>query len=571
MKRNKIAFKILLATSWIGLAATPILTLASCSNNEKDLIPNKARELSSKTIIHFFNDVCAYPHPTYWFGPLNKHLTEYIEEKYGITVHRDDYLKSTAQTDWDAKYKNYYGNIWFDIPASKGYENFPKVALQGHMDMVIDGISLEEAKTTPIVPEFDIEEETNASIIHSKDHKTSLGADDGIGMSIILSLIEDKSINHGPIKVLFTADEEDGLIGAANLGMKKDSSEKYDVLSDCKYLLNIDNESLGELIKSSGGLRYFWYQFNDKDASGNAKPVEIDSALTNQFTISASGFRGGHSGDDISHHANAIKAVLDVLNEFNNKENSKIQLISASTSANVVNTIPRDAKFLFATNVNKDKINAQIQTVINDLKGKYTAEDFNAIKIECNANENIETKGLGLDISSKLITMMSKFWFGVKDYLIPDKMPSISANVGPINLSINNETNLYTFKFGTASRSCYRNVLTDFENENKKLSDDYLGPDHYNLFGNAPPFEPEEKNTLRATLIDGFTKYGTASKITYTHGGLEISYFKEINPNIILTSVGAQIRNCHTINETFYIDTIAPTIEAILYTLPLLK
>ena len=230
MKKSKIFLNALLATSSIGLVTAPILTLASCGNNEKDQIPKKANELSLNTLVHFFNDICKFPHPTYWFGPLNKHLTNFIEEKFGVTVYRDDYLKSTAQEQWDAQYKDYYGNIWFDIPASSGYENYPKVILQGHMDMVIDGMSVEEAKTTPIKPELDFDEDTGAPIMHSEGHKTSLGADDGIGLSIILSLIEDKTINHGPIRVLFTADEEDGLIGAANLGIKEGSEKKYDVL-----------------------------------------------------------------------------------------------------------------------------------------------------------------------------------------------------------------------------------------------------------------------------------------------------------------------------------------------------
>ena len=571
MKKSKLIFNTLLATSSIGLVTTPILTLASCSNNENDPIPTKAEELANKTIAHFVNDICPNPHPTYWFGPLNKHLTELVEDKLGVTVHRDDYLKSQAQAEWADEYKDYYGNIWFDVPASEGYENYPKVVLQGHMDMVIDGITIEKAKTTPIEPQFDFDKDTGAKIIHSKDHKTSLGADDGIGLSIILSIIEDSTIKHGPIRVLITADEEDGLIGAANLGIKEGSEEKYDVLGDCKYLINIDNETLGELVKSSGGIRYFWYEFNDDDAEGMAKPVDIDTSLTNQFQISATQFKGGHSGDNIIGHANAIKAILDVLSEFNDKDGQKIQLISASANTNVVNSIPRDSVFTFATNVSKDKIEAKMQQVINGYKEKYTKEDYEHIKFQCETLQQTVTKGLGLETSKNLIGMMSSFWFGVKDYLVPNEVPSISANIGPISLNIDAETGLYKYLFGTASRSCYKDALENFEAENKKLSDDYLGPDHYELFGNAPPFQPEKSNNLRDILIDGFSKYGVTPKIKDQHGGLEISYFKEINPNIIQTSLGVTLHDCHTINETFFVDTLAPTIKAILYTLPLLK
>jgi hypothetical protein len=89
------------------------------------------------------------------------------------------------------------------------------------------------------------------------------------------------------------------------------------------------------------------------------------------------------------------------------------------------------------------------------------------------------------------------------------------ANIGPINLAID-DTDLYTFKFGTASRSCYRNILEDFERQNAKLSNDFLGHNHYDVFGKAPPFEPEEVNSLRSILADGFTKYGITPQIADT-------------------------------------------------------
>ena len=113
--------------------------------------------------------------------------------------------------------------------------------------------------------------------------------------------------------------------------------------------------------------------------------------------------------------------------------------------------------------------------------------------------------------------------------------------------------------------------MEDFESQNIKLSNDFLGLDHYDVFGKAPPFEPEEVNNLRSILADGYTKYGITPQISDTPSGLEISYFKEINPSIIQTSVGATILNCHTIHETMYLDTLVPTIEALLYSLSLLK
>ena len=111
--------------------------------------------------------------------------------------------------------------------------------------MVIDGMTYEEAKTTPVKPVIDKEKD----IITTEGQKTSLGADDGAGSCIALALLDSDKVAHGPLRMLITADEEDGMLGANVLDPA--------ALEGAKYLMNIDGDHLGYIVNSSGGMRAF--------------------------------------------------------------------------------------------------------------------------------------------------------------------------------------------------------------------------------------------------------------------------------------------------------------------------
>ncbi|MCQ2748007.1 MAG: hypothetical protein MJ223_01935 [Mycoplasmoidaceae bacterium] len=126
------------------------------------------------------------------------------------------YLKSRAKalaglTDEDIHVDNAH-NIYFDIPATSGFEDADMIILQGHSDMIVAGLTDEQAKTTPI--DAVIENGT----LHSRNYKTSLGADDGAGIAIALTILKNRDkFNHGPIRFLMTADEDIGMVGAKAL------------------------------------------------------------------------------------------------------------------------------------------------------------------------------------------------------------------------------------------------------------------------------------------------------------------------------------------------------------------
>ena len=202
-----------------------------------------------------------------------------------------DYLEK-----WAKKHKIQYiredcGNIIMTVPATKGMEDRPMVALQAHMDMVCE-------KNGDKVHDFDkdpIEAVIKGEWVHANG--TTLGADDGIGVAAALAVITEPKVKHGPLECIFTVDEETGLTGAMALDPKHLQS---------RILLNLDSEDEGEIfIGCAGGMDTIvkiWYELEPAPENATA------------YRITVKGLKGGHSGDDINKNlANANKLLTRIL------------------------------------------------------------------------------------------------------------------------------------------------------------------------------------------------------------------------------------------------------------------
>ena len=125
---------------------------------------------------------------------------------------------------------------------------------------------------------------------------TTLGADDGIGISVQLAVLEAGNIAHGPLECLFTRDEETGLTGA--FGLKPGWLKG-------RILINLDSEDEGQVfIGCAGG----------KDTVASL-PLITEKMPEGHvcYKLSMTGLKGGHSGDDINKgFGNATK----LLNRF---------------------------------------------------------------------------------------------------------------------------------------------------------------------------------------------------------------------------------------------------------------
>ena len=154
------------------------------------------KELEPKLIWGIFDEITKVPRPSKKEGKIREFLLDFAK-KHNIA----------AKTDA-------IGNVAMRVEATPGKEGVETLVLQAHMDMVPN-------QTKPATHNFEtdpIQTVVDGEWVHTKDFKTTLGADNGIGMAAALAVLTDKTIAHGPLEALFTVDEETGLTGAKNLG-----------------------------------------------------------------------------------------------------------------------------------------------------------------------------------------------------------------------------------------------------------------------------------------------------------------------------------------------------------------
>ena len=173
-------------------------------------------------VLKEFERIAAIPRPSKHEGTVADYLVDRLKA-LGAKVEKDE-----------------TGNVIAEIAAPSS-EGKPQFVLQAHMDMVC--VSDGKKPYNPLTDSIKLVRKGK----YLKADGTSLGADDGIGIAIILYLLENRA-KEGitlPLKVIFTVDEEVGMTGASKL------DEKH--LNGAKYLLNIDSENAEELVIGSAG------------------------------------------------------------------------------------------------------------------------------------------------------------------------------------------------------------------------------------------------------------------------------------------------------------------------------
>jgi dipeptidase D len=259
---------------------------------------NNLQNLKPSLLWKHFSAICSIPHPSKHEQKLSQYITDFAKQ------HQLDLKKDNI------------GNLLVCKKATIGKEYSPTLILQSHLDMVPqkhDSIE-HDFLTDPIKPFSDGE--------WVRAQGTTLGADNGIGVAISLAVLEDTTLEHGPLEVLLTIDEETGMTGVKNLDT---------CLLQGKMLINLDTEDDRELcIGCAGGV----------DAVAIAKPVfELVPDNRVSFKISVEGLRGGHSGIDIhTGRGNAIKLLNRTLYMASEQFNIGI---SSFNGGNVRNAIPR--------------------------------------------------------------------------------------------------------------------------------------------------------------------------------------------------------------------------------------
>ena len=251
------------------------------------------------------------------------------------------------------------GNVLIRKPASPGYEKHPTVVLQSHIDMVWQ-------KNSDSNFDFDtqgIQMLMDGDFVRAEG--TTLGADNGIGVSTIFATLESKTMKHPPLECLFTIDEETGMTGAKELDPNWVKG---------KVLLNLDTEMDNELtIGCAGGA--------DVTAKASYSP---EGALADclAFDLHVRGLTGGHSGMDIHlGRANANKVMNRILWHGHHKFGLCIVRVEGGSLRNAIPReskatilIPRDQADAFGLWIMRESLTIRAENEITDPQLQITCQ-----------------------------------------------------------------------------------------------------------------------------------------------------------------------------------------------------
>jgi len=414
-------------------------------------------------------------------------------------------------------------NVIIKKPASKGMENRKTVVLQSHLDMV-------HQKNNDTVFDFEtegIQMEIKEDWIHAKG--TTLGADNGIGVAAIMSVLEATDIAHPAIEALFTIDEETGMTGAMEL--------KPGYLSG-DILLNLDTEDDDEIsIGCAGGI----------DITASLEYDEISTPEnTSAYTITVNGLQGGHSGMDIHKgFGNANKIINRIL--FDGFDNFEMQIAEVK-GGNLRNAIPRES---YAIVVVKDKFKAAFEHEFDFISATIKKE-LKVQEIDLNIsleNTSLPSKVMNPEAQEKLVKSIYAAHNGV--YTMVASIPNLvetSNNIARIVVKDGNvEIACLTRSFSESGKMDLANSLRsvfELANFSVKTSGDYPGWE--------PDTTTEILTVLKTLYIELFKE---EPNVMACHAGLECGILGTHYPAMEMISFGPTIRGAHSPDERVNISS----------------
>ncbi len=462
--------------------------------------------LSPERVWFYFGEICKVPRPS----KKEKLIADYI-----IGIARE--LNLDYEVDET-------GNILIRKPATEGYDHFPVVVLQSHMDMVCEKNSdtYHDFENDPIIPRIEGE--------WVKATGTTLGADDGIGIAAQLAILDSTDIEHGPLEMLFTVDEETGLTGANGLkaGFLKGN-----------ILLNLDSEDEGELfIGCAGG------QDTKVLMSYSKVAVNYDFA---GYQIKVTGLQGGHSGDDINKgRGNAVKILNRLLWSSSHLFEARISEIDGG---NLRNAIAREA---FANIIVPNRFNKEFIQYV---------KKFNAIvKEEYRINEPaLLVSYQPTELPSFIIDSSTQERLLNALYACPHGVIAMSADVPNF---VETSTNLASVKMndkvieiGTSQRSSSEHGKQDVLNMVESVFRLAGGKISHN--DGYPGWTPNPKSPILDITRKAYVKlFDQDPKVLAIHAGLECGLIGEQYPGIDMISYGPTIKGAHSPDERLQINTV---------------
>jgi len=419
---------------------------------------------------------------------------------------------------------DHIGNVIIKKPATPGMEDRKIVVLQSHLDMV-------HQKNNDTV--FDFATEGIKMIVDGdwiKADGTTLGADNGIGVASIMTLLASTDIAHPPLEALFTIDEETGMTGALEL--------KGGML-DADIMLNLDTEDDDELtIGCAGGI--------DVTAAG-AYTVTSTPQGNVAYTLNVKGLSGGHSGMDINKGlGNANKLMNRLLTEISNECDLAIHTIDGG---GLRNAIPRESVSTISVSSGQEALlEAVVEKIGSQLIEEYTSTDTNMEVVL----EPIDTPAecIQSEFARNLLRAV---------YACPSGIYRLSPDIDDLVQTSNNLARVLA-KDGEYKILCLTRSSVDTEKMDLaqaiKSTFELIGAT-VSYSGDYPGWTPKPNAGIVHLMKNLYQEmYNEEAHVYACHAGLECGILGTNYPEMEMISFGPNIRGAHSPDERVQISSV---------------
>nr|WP_300788322.1 aminoacyl-histidine dipeptidase [uncultured Acetatifactor sp.] len=460
--------------------------------------------LEPQNVFHFFEEITKIPHGSGNVGQISDYLVKFARDR-GLYCIQDE-LK----------------NIIIVKEAVPGYEDEPTVILQGHMDMV-----------AVKKPDCDIDMAKEGLRIAVRGDEiyaegTSLGGDDGIAVAYALALLDSDTIKHPRLEVIVTVDEEVGMDGARGIDLSMLTGNR---------MVNLDSEDEGIFLTSCAGGARVKGKLPLSEAQRQGVAVEV----------TVGGLLGGHSGGEIHKERGNSNCLMGRL-LYRLAETFDIG-ISRLQGGLADNAIPRETKaVLVVEERDKEAILDVVKTVEGEIRAELSSKDPGAFLA---AGEGRPGSWLCTTAED---TAKAAAWL----IALPNGVQAMSADMhGLVETSLN----LGILSYEDGSLLADFSVRSSVESAKQALIDRLcavigLAGGSFSVSGDYPGWKYRKDSPLREKMTALYEKmYGKAPKVEAIHAGLECGILGSKIADLDCVSMGPDMKDIHTTEETLSISS----------------
>lgn len=438
------------------------------------------------------------------------------------------------------------GNLVVYVPSNvPGGEKLPSVLLQAHMDIVpnVHGIAkLEDAvsfyhNNSGVMPlEF------NNGAIQSVNQLNTIGADDGSGVAIMMEYMRNPELKHPPLELLFTVEEETGLLGVKALGIPLTA----------KHAISLDSGEFNAALIGGQGCSRFYLE--GAPLLRHKRPANHSS-----YSVTLSGFEGGHSAMKIGlGRANGVLELKNLLTLLK-KEIPELEVLSlVGGTEGTYNAIPNRLSLDISLSAEDlAKLQATIKRFDDELRVRYQdIESFKQFKFEIkNIQSNLDA--LHWEEVEKTLSAINNVPQGPKNSTWPSSISDsfFSSNTAFLVIDEKGIRAGFMPRFlELTSHQAFANYLQSYKEEhfpNMSLTNGAF----------APAWSSAEDNELHTLFRQNIASLNYPVETVIAMGSVEASYLSEMYPNMQMIVIGAQVDNAHQTNEAMPLVELAQTMR----------